>query len=484
MQPVRKGKPARGFGKPAAVLLALLGLGLLVFLSIELFKPDSQPAHPVENERVQLIDRDESELIRMEVKSGIAEGFALSRAKDGWIVEGKPDFEIDANELSLMVKDLTTLYANEFLGEINTDKDSLESLGLGDAAPRVTASYLDGSSRTLVFGNSAQTEIPADYMKFADESKVYAVSVETRDHFDRNLESLHMIPKINFNADLVDSISFQGQHPFTLTQQEGLWEMSLPWLYPVDNAGMQALINSISGMRFALYAGKADEENLDKHGLLVPKRTINFQLAPSVITGFEDDGRPSGSLDIPRQVFSIAVGDDIGGIGLYCLYEGSIYQASNVSMGFLRDTEPETLLSPYPITWPINRVERLLVSDAAGTRDYRLELTEKVLPNNRLERDRDGNILYEPDITKDGAAVDGRQFIQEYLKLMTLSRNGRLPSGFQPDSREPAKSYILTTSLGERELALFPYDELHYAMRVNGTFVDYINRETADAISL
>lgn len=484
MQPVRKESKRRGVSKPAAVLLALIGLALLAFLAYELFFKKTLPQPSGENERVQLIKREADELLRMEVQSGKAEPFVLSRTTEGWEVEGKPDFEMDQNELNLMVKDLATLYANEFLGEIKTDTDSLESLGLGAGAPRVKASYLDGSEYTLVFGDSAQTEIPADYLMFEKDNKVYAVSVETRDHFDRNLESLHRIPKINFNADLVDAVRFQGARPFAVTQQEGLWEMVSPFLYPVDSTGMQALMTSIGNMRLALYAGEASAENLERFGLTEPKRTIIFELSPSVIMGYEKDGSPSGSLDVGEQVFSIALGDDIGGIGLYCLYEGQIYQASNVSMGFLRDTGPETLLSPYPVTWPINRLERMVVVDALGTREYHLALTEKVLPNNQLARDQAGNILYEPDITKNGAGMDSREFMQEYLKLMSLSRNGRLPSGFHPEKNDPVRRYTLMTVQGERELALFHYDELHYAMRVNGTFVDYVNKATADAIAL
>lgn len=484
MQPVRKGKAARRNRKPLAMLAALLGTALIIFLVYELALPKAQPAPRNEDERVPLIEREADTLKRIEVMPGKSEHFTLIQGDLGWTVDGQPDFLIDLNELNLMVKDFTALYANEFAGEVKPDEASLAALGLGETAPRAKASYLDGSALTLVFGNSAQTEIPADYLKFGDDSRVYAVSVETRDHFDRSLESLHQIPKINFTASLLDTIVVSGFNPFTLSQQEELWEITSPFLYPADSAAMRDLLNDIGSMRFALYAGKANDENLRRFGLEDPKRVFTFELAKSFIQSFEKDGSPAGSLAVPEQSLSIALGDDISGIGLYCLYDGSIYQASNLSMGFLRDAAPDRLLSPYPVTFPINRLERLVVEDMAGIREYRLEMTEKVLPNNQLATDRDGNILYEPYVLLDGIETDSDLFTQGYLKLMTLARSGRLPEGFQPESKTAARRYVFMTAQGERELALFPYDSLHYAMRVNGSFFDYVSKESAESIGL
>ena len=149
-------------------------------------------------------------------------------------------------------------------------------------------------------------------------------------------------------------------------------------------------------MRCALYAGEASEEYLQRYGLGVPDRTITFMLSDSLLTGFDRQGAQTTSRAIPAQQLRIALGEGIGNIGLYCLYEGKIYQASNASMGFLRDSTLERLSSPTPVN-----------------RRYRFD-----------------------------------------------------------------------TALGRRVLALFHYDALHYAMRVNGVFADYVLRESADSIAL
>lgn len=481
MQPVRKKKLKKPLAARLLILAALLLLGALVWFGLLDKKVPPLISH--EEERLSLIQVEEERLLRFEVRSSKGDAFTLVRENDGFVVEGRPDFVLDPLELELMVRDLTVLSANELAGEVHLDEASLAMLGLGREAARVTAHYEGGSLTTLVFGDSAMTEIPSDYLMVEGSNRVYTVSPETRDHFDRELNTLHKIPAINFKPELVREIIMEGRDPFAMSQVEGLWELSSPLHYPAGAQAVAALLNSVGKMRLALYAGKADAETLKKTGLAEPKRTVTFRLLESVITGFDEQGQPAGQARVPEQDVQFSVGGDIGNIGLYLLYDGQVYQASNVSMGFLRDTALVNLLSRNPVTMPINRLERLVIAENGKTRDYRIEMIEQVLPNNTIARDEQGNTLFEPWVTLNGEDVDSEAFLRDYLALMNLGGAGRLPEGYTNDG-PPVKTYTFYQHGGTRELALVPYDALHYALRVNGHYVDYVSRAAADALGL
>ncbi len=443
--------------------------------------PALQPSR--KDESLSLISRDASELQRFKVILSSGDSFTILQNDGHFEVEGNPDFPLEEREISLMVKDLTLLTVNEEWGSFHLDDGDLDALGLGQTAARVTAWYTDGQKAGLIFGSSAPTEIPSGYFMLEGDGRVFTVSPEMRGHFDRPLNTLHPVPALGFSSELVDRIRFDGEDAFELCQTEGLWEVSSPFLYPADEEKIRNLLSSIEKMRLAVYAGEADTGNLERFGFIQPRRSVQITLAPSIIQGFDSESNPIDSQDIPEQVFAFEVGDAIGNIGFYLRYEGKIYQASNVSMGFLTAVGLDGILSPAPMNVPVNRLARMNVFKNGIKVEYVISLVEKILPNNDLARDESGNTLFEPYVEKDGLVTDSDAFLREYLKLMALRASGILPEDFWPES-ETAVVYHLDCPSVQLELALFPFDALHYAMRVNGQFIHYVDRRIAEDINL
>lgn len=469
----------------AVLLLVLLSAGLALSVWAFVLQRYPEPQAPLVNkdEELTLINRDASELFRAWVQPASAESFAIIFSDGSYEVEGNPDFPLEEREISLMVKDLTFLTVNEELGRITPDEKNLEAFGLGKTAARVQAEYSDGTSTVLVFGNSAPTEIPSDYFMMEGDDRVYSVSPEMRTHFDRGLNTLHPVPALNFNSALTDGLSYSGQNGFKIRQSEGLWEVVSPFRYPADEEQVRSLLSSIGKMRLAVYAGEADAGNLSRYGFDPPERSIIIDLAPSVIQGYDEEGTPGQNLDVPTQSFVFQVGDAIGNLGFYLLYNGEIYQASHASMGFLASADIDSILSPAPVNVPVNRLSRLTVRQGKKSREYAVSMIEKILSNNQHVQDDAGNLLYEPYVTLNGQDTDSEAFLKEYLKLMALRAAGKLPEGFTAEDRLIAR-YHLSGPFGEMELAFFPFDALHYAMRVNGHFIHYVDKAAADSIAL
>lgn len=485
MQPVSKKKSQKG-GKQALILsILLLATGLAVLLFVLLQKQTTHlPAPEAEDHTVSLIDKPVDSLVRLDITPGTAPPYTLIKLDGVWQVGGSPGFAVNQTQASLMARDFTILIANELLGRVHLDEESLATLGLGKDAPRAEGHYQDGSTTTLVFGLDAKTEPPSDYLLVVGSDEVYGVSPETRDHFDRHVNTLHTLPALAINQELVSGIQFAGDDPLVLGQADGWWQINSPVQYPVNQQTLSSLLDSISKMRMAVYAGDDSTENLDRYGLATPRRTITLYLGESIITQFGEDNQPVKSQQVDAQTLTFSVGNNIDTLGFYCLYNGKIYQASNLSMGFLRDTGLLSLLSQTPGSLPINRLSTLTVQQENETLVYALELSEQVLPNNQLALDESGNTLYQPHITKNGEPYDSDAFSLSYVRLATIKSQGRLPESYTTKGLTPVIAYHLSGQPMDINLQFFTYDALHYAMQVNGKAFDFVLKNEVDAIGL
>lgn len=476
MQPVQKKT------RNKKIIRLLTGLGSLLLIAgvaiVIIINNSKKPVTPHVHqaaERYMMIEQKEEDLLRFEVTNSKGEQFALVNTGAGFQVERQPDYPLNEVDVSLMVKDLTILEATDLAGDAPLDTAVLQELGLGPDAPRVTASYRDGQDITLLFGADARTEIPADFIMMADDSKVYTISPETKQHFDRSLNTLHTVPAINFNSQLVQRIRVEGENAFVLEQQEGWWEVKEPVLAAADHQAVGKLLKDIGSMRFALYADEGSSSKLEEYGLLSPRRRIVFELSDSVITGYDKDDRVVDSLPVPAQQIQLDLGADYGNIGLYLLYDGKVYLGSNASMGFLKQLSLASVKSSSPLGIPVNRLRSILAEEGGKQALFTIGFMEAVLPNNQLARDEMGNLLYDILVDVGTAEIKPDSFMQEYLKLMALAGHGALPEGFTADDDQMLRRYQFELLDGTtRELAFYPFDALHAAMRVNGVFVSYV----------
>lgn len=466
-----------------AVLLLLLLIVLAIYIICHFDKKDL-PTLTNEDVSVQLIDKPVESLISIDVKPANDAPFVLLQLDDQWLVKGQPDYPLDTTQIELMMKDLTNLVANELLGRVDQNESSLAVLGLDKNAPRVVASYSDGSSLTLVFGHSARTEIPSDYLMVLGEDNVYGVSPETRDHFDRSLNTLHPVPSLSFNTDLIHAIEFSGNNPLTLLQKNDWWQITSPFDYPINENALSCLLNRIAQMRLAVYTAEATTENLIKYGLDVPSRTLTLFLAESIYTQYNEDHQIIDSQTIAAQKLIFSVGKQIDNLGFYCLYNGKIYKASITSMGFIQSTLLDDMLSPTPANVPINRLSSLKVTHGQDVREYTIQLVEHVLPNNQFATDDAGNILYQPYVMLNNTEINADDFSFAYVRLATLKRSGKLPDDFSTAHTKPVITYRFTGEGIKLDISFYHYDVLHYAMQVNDNTIDFVSKKSVEQIGL
>lgn len=483
MQPIRK-KPVKD---KRWLWLLLLGL-LMLLTALYLIFNKTQTKGPLvlanDEQELLLINQDAADIQRIEISPSAHPAYSLVQRDGSFHLENIHPFELDAVQLESIIKDLSQLYVNELAGRVHVDEASLALLGLGQDASRARVEYVDGSSYVLVFGNSAHTEPPSDFLMLEGDDQVYLASPGLKDQFERDVKMLHQLPSIAFRGSLLNQARFVGDAGFSLKQQDGLWSLEQPFSYPLNQGAVHAFLDALEGMRMAVYAGEATEENLVNFGFKRRNQAVHLALAESLVRYYDENGIEVDQERVPAQELVFSLGDDIKPLGFYCSYRGKIYQVSSTSMGFLRDTEFISLLSAHPITIPVNRLQSIRVTKDKRSSTYDVQMVEKILPDNQFQRDEMGNIIHEAAIEKDGQEMSSQTFLEAYLRLMALDSRGSLPEGFSIGEQPPLLVYHVEYLGGQMELALYPFDALHLAMQVNGTFVYYCSKEMAMDIGL
>ena len=106
------------------------------------------------DDSVSLLKRDREDLLRFEVFPSVDDQFAIEFTDGSYQVEGQPDYPLEQREIDLMVTELTTLDAFVEIDSGELDQESLNSLGLGEDAARVSAHYADGQTSSFMIGSS------------------------------------------------------------------------------------------------------------------------------------------------------------------------------------------------------------------------------------------------------------------------------------------------------------------------------------------
>ena len=108
-----------------------------------------------------------------------------------------------------------------------------------------------------------------------------------------------------------------------------------------------------------------------------------------------------------------------------------------------------------------------------------------MLPNNALETDENGNVLYDLAVTKNGAPLDSDAFLNAYRQLVELRTLDRLPATYVLPAAEPLLRVTLARESGTaRQIALYPLDALHRAVAVDGVALYQVEKGWAEDVEM
>lgn len=418
----------------------------------------------------------DEELLSFTIHPKGGESYTILREDGTYRLASDPGFPLDGSMIQNMTDAILYLRVSDTLADLKGDRSRLGDYGLDDSALRIEAKLRDGRELRFMIGDRAPFDAPRDYLMMEGDSHLYAIPNDVREALDYRAKLLHTLPAINFAPELLERMRISGPTGVLTLQriQPGLWEIQEPFRYPADGAAMERLLIQVSSMRMAAYEAEGGGQALREYGLAEPRFEVEMYLPESVITSYPDDGAQPVRTSVAAQTFRFAVGDAIEHIGFYCLYNGVIYRASDLSMGFMLDADADSYLGRQPFDVPLSNVSELDMQFEEKGRRYELSLVEQVLPNNELARDEAGNVLHNYIVKSGGQELDPEPLARAYGLLMEITAKGRLSADYRLIG-DPLLSVSLRFTGGRsRQVSFYPYDALNAAAAVNGRFIHYV----------
>ena len=179
------------------------------------------------------------------------------------------------------------------------------------------------------------------------------------------------------------------------------------------------------------------------------------------------------------------MGNETGKSGVYLIWEGMVYKASNFLLGFWKELSAEQLLLRTPVNFLTNQLSNLSFCYQGNEAQYEIFLVESITENNQIATDEYGQTLYDVAIKRKGESdpLEAEIFLQWYMLLAKLAPAGNLPVSWElPPQEMKVGEIILQNDHITRVIAFYPYDALHLAMAVDGEAVYYIEKSWMDSV--
>lgn len=482
---VRK-RAVRAERKKRRIFLAALFALLLGAAAAIIFYVNRKPEIPIlerkEDTTVIFSDRAAEDIIALTVQNSEGE-YTIHQENGVCTMAGREDFVFSESMLSYTLDNAAYIYADDTLLDTNGSPYTFADFGLEDDCIRVQVKYSDGAEIALRIGNLIPQETPMYYLRVEGDSRVFSTSLDMQETFMLPGDSLHAVTDPALSGELIDKIAFTGDNPFTIERAGSEWYLTAPFRYPLSTAKVNTLLDKLEEIRFAQYVSPLEKADLAACGLSPARRTMTLSIAPSILTGYDENGQVIAQKQLDGYELTFECGSDIGDILFYCLYRGDVVKATRFSSSVLLTQNYDTLLETAPFFVAISEVTRFEWEEKGETRAWDITLHERLLPNNEFETDDSGNILYDMRFTRDGAETDGDAFLTAFSRLMDVQSVNRLPADYQlPENPEIIIRLHRENDL--REVKLYAYGELHYAVSVNGEAVFYMSRDAIDAVKM
>ncbi|MBR5111401.1 MAG: DUF4340 domain-containing protein [Clostridia bacterium] len=409
------------------------------------------------------------------------------------LVQGDGGFALEGRE-NEKLRDSVIREISLSLGEVPAEAVVLKELkqsqgltpaafGLEPAKARVEITYLDGEKKELVLGDAAPgQETPQRYCMLAGDPKLYTIIESDAEVFFHEMEYLLDFSQPSLDSSLLDRIEVSGAVVWTAAYTPSGWQMTAPFPYPLSIQRMDAILSRIDYMGFEAYLGEGETVNLSDYGLDEPEVTVRLAQAATVISGETEEGEQV-SFPVAEREYLLQLGRNTDESGLYLMWEGKVYKASEFLLGFWKTLDPKELVLTTPINFQVNNLDQVCLMSGNVSKAYEIRMVESITENNQIAADEYGQTLYDLAVCRAGESedMDAEAFAGWYTKLAALSGDGKLPEDFTL-SGESRGTITLINSHLTRTIDFYPFDALHDALAVDGEALFYVRKDWLDGI--
>lgn len=493
-QPVNKKK---AHPKRRRLLYILLGLSLalsvaLVWLlpSIKTWFPAQRYATPTREEHhAVLAQMDDTQLSAITIDQTAGDSYTL-RSSGGKLMLERDGELMDINDAAEEeLKEAATVMA--ISDTVATDAAEvaahLPDMGLAPAQITVTVSYADGQTDTLEIGYSVP-ETTYYYFRWSGDPGVYMCDVGVYDAFSRTVNLLLPIAQPVLVKSLISEVQLGSPDSrmtmsFT-TDTAGYTSGSLitPYRYPLDDESAAGVLTALENFRLGALEGPVTAENRISYGFDAPISVLYVHQNAGAYSTVDENGQLIAA-QMQEQELRFVLGRAEGEYFYTCEYEGNAYLVSRFLIETLLSASPSKWVAHNPADMGGAELSSIVVQTGAGSLDIRVSRTETVLPNNQLETDEDGNMVYDVSATVNGKPMAIEQYNALVLRLKAMAASGDVPEGWSPGNASPRWQLTLTTTGGTtRSIAAYTMDAFADALMVDGVIRHYAHVEALDIV--
>jgi hypothetical protein len=481
-------KRKRKASRPRRVLfLALLAVFLAagaVFFYAASKSPGKVPLVQSAYNRRALITRKAEEVARITVSRLSGEGYVLAGENGRLSVQGRPDFVMDEDKEKSLLIACAIIEAEDTVSEAREEWEPHKAdFGLNPPAVTVEVTYTDG--KTAAFSLGAKSPVNNwNYFTLENDPGLYLASADLIDLFDQDVTVFHHVDQPVIHHQRIDSVTIQNglgnveaawklETDITDVNALSAWRMTVPYSYPCDADAMETLVSALEKLYLGQFVSKATEEARAQYGFTPPRRVITLHQAAGEIAAVGETGA-YGVMHYPESTLALTIGTAGDDYVDYVEVGGSIYLVSTISQPLLGSLVPENTLLLQPAAISMDAIASLVVEQNGESRTYTLRRVERVLPNNELATDEEGNVLMDTFVDLNGKESSFPDFEAAITALQSVTVSGRLPEGFVP-GENPSVKLIFTFLDGRtRTLDAAPFDALQDALSVDGTYLYYL----------
>ncbi len=472
-------RPARRRLLYFGVALALAVALVLLLPQIKRIFPSPVAANLSGGREFQVLDKaDPQELRSISVTHLGGEAYTLLYREGELLLQGAGegllpvDPALSENILEaatvITVQDTVTRDGEEVRGH-------LEDMGLAPPQIEVRVLYQGGREDTLSLGWKVP-ETGYYYFRWSGDPGVYMCDQGIYQSFEYTARLLLPVERVALAQPLIDRIRLRlrGQELLELgfaTDGQGSLSAALesPFFYPLDVAAAQALLTTAAQFRLGAPREDITWENRGDYGFEGPLAEVEIHQREGVLDQVDEAGALVPGV-APEQILAFVLGEKAGDFFYTCQYGGRYYDVSSVLVEAFVNTTLEGLLSKYPGDMEPGEVAALSVLIRGRPLELRKEKTERVLPNNQLDNDPAGNILYDVQATLNGGAIAVDTFDNLVGRLAAMRVSGQVEEGFAlPEEAAPRWRLTLVTEEGiSRTLEGYAVNPFFDAVAVDG----------------
>lgn len=473
-----------------------LGIALLLALAFVLLLPTIKLQFPKKSGvfpslvlNYQVLDKaDESDLLDITVSHRDGEQYTLVYQNEQLYVDKNGVLALVDEALSKKILSTATVMAvedtvSEDAEEIRTH---LSDMGLEPPEITVKVRYHSGREDVLQIGGSVP-QTTYYYYRWSGADAVYMCDEGTQEVFSYSSSLLYPVDQPILHKNLIDhmTLRIQGQEVIELqfsTDSEGVVgaAMQAPYSYPVDATAAQNLVTAAANFRLGATQEEITPENSAEYGFDDPLAVIDIHQQSGVYGSVSEAGTYA-TYETEEQALRIVLGRKEGDYFYTCAYGGKCYYVSTFLVAALVPKSPDTLATQNPADLGNATITRIQVQLGGSMLDFRQQRVERVLPNNQLDIDEDGNTVYDITATRNGEPISVEAFDTFVTRLKSMKVAGDIDADFSVGAATPRWQLTLTTVGGTtRTIAAYPMDAFFDAVAVNGTVKHALQAESLE----